>query len=112
MSLFKSIKARAAKPVEIDGIGTIHLREITCGEGERIRIARESQSHNWLTMAFILVDSAGVPLIPAVEGETDLSLADRAKGECSDLTPSQIEAIAAAYEKAMKPPTPERLEKN
>lgn len=112
MSLFKNIKARAAKPVEIDGIGTIHLREITCGEGERIRIARESQSHNWLTMAFILVDSAGVPLIPAEEGGTDQQLADRAKAECSDLTPSQIEAIAAAYEKAMKPPEPERLAKN
>jgi hypothetical protein len=112
VSLFKSIKARAAKTVEIDGIGTFYLRVARCGEGERIRIARESQSHNWLTMAFILVDSAGVPLIPAVDGETDSQLADRAKAECSDLTPSQIEAIAAAYEKAMRPPTPERLEKN
>jgi len=113
VSLFKTIKARAAKPVETESLGTVYLRDLSYGELDRIKLLKGTEHHDFITLALMLADETGQRLMTQRDGETDEQLAIRTRKECPpELTPAHIEELAKAFASNSRVPTPERLEKN
>jgi hypothetical protein len=110
VSIFTKIGKRSATPVELS-VGLFHLREMTIGECERIRAAPESIRDN-LVLALSLVDESGALLMPQQDGETDEQLSERMKTDCKDISVLDMERLATAIEKLLKPANAEKLAKN
>lgn len=110
MSIFSKIGKRSATPVELS-VGTFHLREMTIGECERVRAAPDGVRDN-LVLALSLVDESGALLMAQQDGETDEQLSERMKSDCKDISVLDMERLATAIEKLLKPVNAERLAKN
>ena len=110
MSIFSKIGKRSATPVELS-VGTFHLREMTIGECERVRAAPDGVRDN-LVLALSLVDESGALLMAQQDGETDEQLSERMKADCKDISVLDMERLATAIEKLLKPVNTERLAKN
>lgn len=66
-------------PVEIDGIGTVHVRVMTAYDGEQMRktlegLPKDDGCYVGRMMAFVLCDEQGTPLFDPSNAETVLRL--------------------------------------
>lgn len=110
MSIFSKIGKRSATPVELS-VGTFYLREMTIGECERIRSAPEGVRDH-LVLALSLVDESGALLMSQQGSETDEQLSERMRADCKDISVLDMERLATAIERLLKPVNAEKLAKN
>lgn len=107
-SIIQRVAKRAAYPVETS-CGTLHVCEPTFRDIDRVKQMGNSSS---LSLALLLVNADGSPLVAQQDGETDAAYADRMQVEAAELTPSDIRKLMDAIKRLTEPVDPGDLAKN
>jgi len=107
-SIIQRVAKRAAYPVETS-CGTLHVCEPTFRDIDRVQRLGNSSS---LSLALLMVNADGSPLVPQRENEPDVEYAARMMTELGELTASDMRKITEAIKRLTEPVDPGDLSKN